>query len=209
MSEAIKVAEISTKPLFDQAVWSSIPSILWAILVLISVVLLKSELRQLLLALIMRLKSGAAIRFAGLEMSGSSALKADPGSFSHQDSRIGVFPDDGVRTEERDEIYKECRGVMLTHRLQRSIDEGQLYDILIYVIPHKSSSFAGVSSVEYFLGNHWGNKVFPSVDRSRGFPIVTSAYGSFLCTAKVKFNDGNYVTLSRYIDFEMSNYIAQ
>jgi len=84
------------------------------------------------------------------------------------------------------------------------MEDGQLYDILIYVIPHKSS-LAGVISVEYFFGTYWGNKIFPSHDRSRGFPIFTSAYGAFLCTAKVLFNDGTFVVISRYIDFEMGS----
>ena len=109
----------------------------------------------------------------------------------------------------RNKYYEECRGVMLVHRLQHSITDGQLYDVLVYVIPHKTTSFAGVSSVEYFFGHYWGDKVFPSHDRSRGFPIVTSAYGPFLCTAKVNFNDGSNVMLSRYIDFEMGNCAPQ
>jgi poly(A) polymerase Pap1 len=75
---------------------------------------------------------------------------------------------------------------------------------LIYVVPHKAS-LAGVAAVEYFLGSYWGNKVYPSHDRSRGFPIVTSAYGPFLCTAKIKFNDGTESLTSRYIDFEIGN----
>lgn len=92
---------------------------------------------------------------------------------------------------------------MLVHRLYRSREERQLYDLVIYVTAHKEASLAGVKCVEYFLGRYWGNKVFPSTDRSRGFAIATAAYGPVLCSAEVFFNDGTSVMLHRYIDFEM------
>jgi hypothetical protein len=206
MPDTVKAADAVSKPFFDQAIWSAVPSILWAIAVLILVYWFRQELTQLFNALVARLNAGAPIKLAGLEIGSNSGLVAAPGDFSADDSRVGVYEDDGTRERERNEIYQRDRGVMLVHRLQRSTEDGQHYDALIYVIPHKSTSFAGVSSVEYFFGHYWGNKVFPSNDRSRGFPVVASAYGPFLCTAKVNFNDGTHTTLSRYIDFEMSSY---
>ena len=95
---------------------------------------------------------------------------------------------------------------MLVHRLYRSREAGQLYDVVIYIVPHKEASLAGISRVEYFLGWYWGNKIFPSSDRSRGFAISTAAYGPMLCTAELFFNDGTSVILHRYIDFEMGVY---
>jgi hypothetical protein len=95
---------------------------------------------------------------------------------------------------------------MLVHRLYRSREVGQLYDLIIYVVPHKQASLEGVVRVEYFLGKYWHNKIFPSLDRSRGFPIRrTAAYGPLLCTAEVFFNDNTSVMLHRYLDFEMGN----
>jgi hypothetical protein len=132
---------------------------------------------------------------------------ASPGTdFSAEDSHHGVYIDETkVFTHARDSLYSEARNVMLVHRLQRSVDDGQLYDILIYLVPHQNASLAGVTKVEYFFGRHWGNKVFPCTDRSRGFPVVTSAYGPFLCVARVHFNDESVAMLSRYIDFEMGS----
>lgn len=209
MSDAAKTAETALKPLLDQAVWGAVPSMLWVVVIGFLIYWFRPEMKQLFAALVARLKSGSSIKVAGLEIGSASGLVAKPGDFSNDDSRVGVYMDDGSRAAHRNDLYEECHGVMLVHRLQRATENGQLYDVLIYVIPHKATSFAGVSSVEYFFGHHWGDKVFPSHDRSRGFPIVTSAYGSFLCTAKVTFNDGTCITLSRYIDFEMGNYAPQ
>ncbi|KZT16110.1 hypothetical protein A1D30_11380 [Acidovorax sp. GW101-3H11] len=168
----------------------------------------RGHISSLLKALVVRIKDGAVLKVGGLEIGSASGLVAIPGSFSKEDSRVGVYQDDESRANQRHEIYKEARGVMLVHRLQKSSQDGQLYDILIYVIPHKTS-FTGLVTVEYFFGSFWGNKVYPSHDRSRGFPIVTSAYGSFLCTAKLIFNDGTSTIVYRYIDFEMGNSVQR
>ncbi|MFX1424676.1 MAG: pYEATS domain-containing protein, partial [Promethearchaeota archaeon] len=60
-----------------------------------------------------------------------------------------------------------------------------------------------VKKVEYYFGRHWGGKIFTSIDKAKGFPIATSAFGPFGCTAKVFFTDGHETILFRYIDFEM------
>jgi hypothetical protein len=204
---SVPVGEVAAKPFFDQAIWSAVPSIFWVCAVLTIIFYFRKEIRMLVQAMVSRLKDGASIKVAGLEIGTSSGLLATPGDFSKEDSRVGVYQDDKSREILRENIYKDARGVMLVHRIQRSIKEGQLYDILIYVVPHRSS-LAGVMTVEYFFGSYWHNKIYPSHDRSRGFPIVTSAYGSFLCTAKVNFNDGTHTFLSRYIDFEMGGVAA-
>jgi hypothetical protein len=86
-----------------------------------------------------------------------------------------------------------------------SIKPEQVYDILIYLVPHPSSdaSLAGVKRVEYYFGKSWGRNIFASDDRAHGFAISTSAYGAFMCTAEIFFSDGETVMVSRYIDFEM------
>ena len=87
--------------------------------------------------------------------------------------------------------------------------KGEVYDILIYVVPAKRGSLSGVSKVEYYFGGRgWRNKIFTSNDRSRGFPVLTAAYGPFLCTARVTFNDDSDFILHRFIDFEMGNVVA-
>jgi hypothetical protein len=126
------------------------------------------------------------------------------GNVSQQEKEIGVRPDaNQIRERERQNYREKNRDIMLVHRLYRSREDGQLYDLTIYIVPHKEASLIGVTRVEYFLGSYWGNKIFPSSDRSRGFAIATAAYGPVLCTAQVFFNDGSSVMLHRYIDFEM------
>jgi len=194
----------ATKLFFDSAVWGAVPSIVWVLLIAAIVWWLRSEIKALFSALVSRVKSGGPFKIGLVEIGPASGMVAKPGDFSNEDTRVGVYVDkEGTRAAERDALYQTARDVMLVHRLQRSSQDRQLYDILIYVIPHKSASLAGITKVEYFFGHYWGNKIYPSSDRSRGFPIVTSAYGPFLCTARVHFNDGAAVTLSRYIDFEM------
>jgi hypothetical protein len=109
-------------------------------------------------------------------------------------------------TGARQQYYTETRRIMLVHRLFRSTHSNQVYDVLIYLVPHYGGSLVEVTSVEYFFGRYWANKIFESYDRSHGFPILTSAYGTFLCCARLTFNDGTKQNLFRYIDFEMGAY---
>ncbi|MCM2307940.1 MAG: hypothetical protein NDI91_10815 [Sulfuritalea sp.] len=206
MSDPIKSVEVVAKPFFDQAVWSAVPTGLWVLFLIGFIAYFRTEIREVFSALIARLKDGASLKVIGVEIGASSGVVAAPGNFTDEDSRVGVHKDDdGSRQSERNKLKEICKGIMLVHRLQRSSQVGQLYDIIMYVIPHRGSSLASVSQIEYFFGHYWGDKIYPSSDRSRGFPIVTSAYGPFLCTAKLHFNDGTTATISRYIDFEMGN----
>jgi hypothetical protein len=193
---------ISGKSVFDFAFWSILPGTLWALAAIGALIYFRHQIAEVISAFVSRLREGSSIKVVGVEIGPTAGLVAVPGNFSQEDSRVGVYEDDGSRANQRHDIYKALRGVMLTHRLQKSNSDGQLYDILIYVIPHKSN-LIGVIKVEYFFGSFWGNKIYPSEDRSRGFPVVTSAYGSFLCTAKLHFNDGTSEIVYRYIDFEM------
>jgi len=207
-ASAASASDSATKSVFDLAVWSAVPSVLWALIALGVLAYFRGHISDLLAALVVRVKDGSTLKVGGLEIGAASGLVATPGNFSKEDSRVGVYQDDKSRESQRHGIYKEARGAMLVHRLQKSSQDGQLYDILIYVVPHKAS-FAGLVTVEYFFGSFWGNKVYPSHDRSRGFPVVTSAYGSFLCTAKLIFNDGTSSIVYRYIDFEMGNAVQR
>jgi hypothetical protein len=196
----------TAQPLHDVAIWSAVPSLAWVLLVAVLFWWLRPELKALLVAFVSRLKSGGAVRIGNFfEFGASSGLMALPGAdFTTENAHQKVYVD---KKEEfsnvRNALYSDAHNIMLVHRLQRSVNDSQLYDILIYLVPHSGSSLAGVTKVEYFFGRYWGNKVFPCTDRSRGFPVVTSAYGTFLCIARVHFNDETTTMLSRYIDFEM------
>jgi len=180
--------------------WSALPSILWFLLVVVFSFVFREQLATLFTQLTRRIKSGAAVKVGTVEL-GAISTTQQP-----SDNTIHSAIASSEQRSTRDRIYAEARGVMLVHRLYRSDTDGQHYDMLIYIIPHKNASLIQVSKVEYFLGSFWGDRVFTATDRSHGFSLLTSAYGPFICTAEVFFNDGTSHTLSRYIDFEMGQY---
>lgn len=112
----------------------------------------------------------------------------------------------------RDGLYEESRNLFLTHQLQPSKDPEQLYDIAIYLIPHRSNDpqhfrddLSDVQKAEFFLGRYFGNKVFRIKNDGGAIGIIASAYGPFVCTCCVTFVDGKKTLISRYIDFEMGS----
>jgi hypothetical protein len=181
-----------------------IPSLLWFVFVIVLVCIYHKVIAQLLKDFMWRLRSGGAIKIASVEL-GPIPI-ASRQEVSQDDKYISSRQDeDEKRNKERHSYRAQARDIMLVHKLYRSREVGQLYDLIIYVVPHKQASLLGVTRVEYFLGKYWHNKVFPSLDRSRGFPIRTAAYGPLLCTAEVFFNDDTSVILHRYLDFEMGD----
>jgi hypothetical protein len=123
----------------------------------------------------------------------SAAAEPAPGSFS----------------EERNEIYKKNRGCFLVHVLEPTSDQTQEYDIFIYILRHQSTDLSIIQRAEFFFGRYWGNRVFPGQHVGGVIGVRTSAYGTFLCTCHVTFTDGEQITLSRYIDFEMGKLIQR
>jgi hypothetical protein len=181
-----------------------LPSLLWFVFVVVLVYVYHKTIAQLLKDFMWRLRSGAAIKIASVEL-GPIPI-ASKQEVSQGDKYISSRQDkDEMRKNERHSYRAQARDIMLVHKLYRSREVGQLYDLIIYVVPHKQASLSGVTRVEYFLGKYWSNMVFPSLDRSRGFPIRTAAYGPLLCTAEVFFNDDTSVILHRYLDFEMGD----
>ena len=156
--------------------------------------------------LIARLRVGGSVKLGSIEV---GAVIATPARIEKAEQSRTARSDDGRRQRERADYYDRARRVMLVHRLSPSTEEGQLYDILIYVVPAIQGSLASVAQVEYFFGAFgWKNQIFTAFDRSRGFPVLTAAYGPFLCTAEVTFTDGVSVMLHRFIDFEMGNLVT-
>ena len=107
----------------------------------------------------------------------------------------------------RDGIYRNQRGLFLSHMLSRSTEPGQVFDIYISLFSHKDGSFEDVKKAEFFLGKHWGNKAILGANLGGIIGMRTSAYGPFLCVCKVTFKDGETVLIDRYIDFEMGTFI--
>ena len=183
--------------------WVAVPSILWFAFGLIVFLVLRKQLSAVLASLVQRLRSGAALKLGLIEV---GEIKSVPNVAHLHASTTQGTEEDQVRENDRSGYYGRARGVMLVHKLFRSNEPGQLYDALIYVVPHADASLAGVSHVEYYFGQWWGGKVFSSLDRSRGFPMLASSYAPFLCAARLVFTDGNAEIVHRYVDFEMGAY---
>ncbi|MGE4537927.1 MAG: pYEATS domain-containing protein [Desulfovibrio sp.] len=106
-------------------------------------------------------------------------------------------------TSKRGNIYKINRGYFLAHVLEPSQQAGQLYDIFIYIIKHKSKDCSDVKNAEFFFGSFWDNKVFTASRSGDFIGVKTSAYGPFLALCRITFTDNTAVVLDKYIDFEM------
>ena len=188
--------------------WEALPTLIWAAALLILARTFREELKALLQNVIWRLRTGAAIKIASFEL-GQSYIS--PGVDIAKAGGAAQFRTDenGSRFRQREQYYKPNRNVQLVHRLAPSTKPGQLYDILIYLVPHQDATLEGVQQVEYYFGRHWGNGIFTSLDRARGFAVSTSAYGPFMCTAEIHFSDGDVATIGRHIDFDMGALGAQ
>ena len=196
-------------------VWTALPTILWVALVAIVLVVLRKSISDLVMHLVARVRAGASMKIGSVEL---GAIRTEQ---HHTPTPIGessaapeaanasgaVFSPEAFNlTMQRQQYYHDTRRIMIVHKLFHSSRPGQVYDVLVYLVPHSGGSLVEVASVEYFFGRYWANKIYPSYDRSHGFPILTSAYGTFLCCAQLRFNDGTKQTLYRYIDFEMGAY---
>ena len=93
--------------------------------------------------------------------------------------------------------------------LEPTSDRTQEYDIFIYIIRHQDPDLSIIQRSEFFFGRYWGNRVFQGQKVGGVIGVRTSAYGSFLCTCQVTFTDGEQITLTRYIDFEMGKLIKR
>jgi hypothetical protein len=184
--------------------WNSLPTLIWAAALVIGLLLFKRELSLLFQILNRRVRLGASLKFGSFEI-GQAYVDPSQGTVSGGFVRVARKDADGHRHKEREQYYQPNRLLILVHRIVPSEQQGQLYDILIYLVPHPSSdaTLAGVKKVEYYFGKSWGQNVFASDDRAHGFAIATSAYGPFVCTAEIFFSDGHTAMVSRYIDFEM------
>jgi hypothetical protein len=202
MPAAVPAAVPASAPAWYSGWWSVVPSILWLIFGLIALIVFRKEIQALLQNLSWRLRTGAELKILSIEL-GQSYISQ---SFDPQKNETTLehrTDEDGDRWRQREQYYEPNRKILLVHRLAPSNEPGMLYDIQIYVVPHKEATLSNLSKVEYYFGQYWGNRIFTSIDRARGFPITTSAYGAFMCTAKLYFSDGNAVMINRYIDFEM------
>lgn len=179
-----------------------IPSLLWILLIFIVLIIFNKEISDTLKNLSWRVRTGAALKLFSLEL-GQSYVPQKIDSAKDETALHHRKDKDEERWLQRQQYYKPNRKILLVHRLAPSNKPNMLYDIQIYLAAHRGASLACVNEVEYYFGHNWSNMIFTSTDRANSFSITTSAYGPFMCTAKLVFSDGEPVIISRYIDFEM------
>ena len=183
-------------------------TLLWVVALATGAFLFRVQISELVGAVRRRVQSGSSLRAGPLEIgedfqglkyfrggAGDTEKLLDPG----RSSRIPV--DD--RESHRVGIYEKHRGVFLAHLIEPSAHSGQVYDIFIFLIRHKSRDFDDVAKAEFFFGHMWGNQIFDADMEGELIGVSTSAWGPFLCTCRVTFTDGEVLNLYRYIDFEM------
>ncbi len=103
--------------------WVVLPNLLWFFLVFALLIFLRKELRQILSEIALRLRSGAAIKVASVEL---GSMVVVPGfDVSQHEKEIGVRSDaHQMREQERLEYRTKNRDIMLVHRLDRSREDG-------------------------------------------------------------------------------------
>lgn len=116
----------------------------------------------------------------------------------------GRSPSWREREARRVGIYERNRGLFLVHRWQPSQKEGQVADIQIELYQHGEGPLTRgtVREVHYHLGPKFTNRTIRKRNRRKNFRLEVSAYGPFLCLARVFFSDGSEpLDLERYVDF--------
>jgi len=175
-------------------------TILWLIFIIVIFCILKTQILEIIELSIKRIKNGSAFKAGPFEV-GENLEKLD---YVPQNQSICAAADED-REKHRISIYEENKGLFLTHIIQPSKDDGQVFDIFIYLIRHKSDDFSDIKKGEFFFGHMWGNQIFEEKFKHGILGIKTSAYAPFLCTCFVTMKDGTVLKLNRYIDFERKN----
>jgi hypothetical protein len=114
--------------------------------------------------------------------------------------------------QEHEQEYQRTRFLELVHIYKPSKIRDEAYDISIYIMKHipgkgndnQTTGFTEIDHAEFFFGPGWGNRIFIAPNQGSTIGVNTTAWGQFLATCRVIFEDGGAVVLHRYIDFEMT-----
>jgi hypothetical protein len=110
--------------------------------------------------------------------------------------------------KERKDILEESRRLFIVHVLTPTDIPGQKYSVYIYVKRPDNEETSDVRKAEFYFGKSWRNQIFTGKHEGKVIGVRTAAYGEFLCTCRVTFQDGHEVMLYRHIDFEMASLYA-
>ena len=175
-----------------------LPSLVWVAFAIVGFLILLTPIKDFSNAVSARVKSGAHMEIGPLKL---QELKVGTQGIVPKSSEIAweQRPDMEVK---RQAVYEKTKEYFVAHKLYPSKEEGQTYDIWIYVIPHKKG-IAEIESVSYFFGPAWGNKAFTSKDRGKGFGVLVSAYGPMLTYVEITLkSEEEVIETWSYIDFE-------
>lgn len=182
--------------------WNALPAMIWGGIFLVVLFTFRREFKGVLQNVLWRIRTGSSFKIAAFEIGQSNYISRN--DINKSSGAIQVREDKNDRRfKQREQYYVPNRNIQLVHKIAPSAHPNMLYDILVYVVPHYDGSLLGVHHVEYYFGRSWDNSIFTSIDRARNFAVATSAYGPVMCTAEIHFTDGEVVTISRFIDFEM------
>jgi hypothetical protein len=105
----------------------------------------------------------------------------------------------------RKQTYERQRGIFLVHTWRPSRNPGQVADVVMRLHQHGAGPLlAGlVKAVTYDFGPKFDPHTLVQTNASQDFRCEVSAFAPMLCLAQVEFgDDGDPITLVRYIDFE-------
>lgn len=179
-------------------------SLAWIGLIVYAITKFSIHIESLFEAIKTRVQTGSSLKAGPIEL-GEDLKALEKVSAS---STASPEPE-GDWSKERNDIYGNNERLFMAHVIEPTKKRGQLFDIFIFLVRHKSKDMSDVEYAEFFLGKYWGNKVFRGVEKDGMIGISTSAYGPFLCICRVKMKDGRMIKLHRYIDFEMDRVFNQ
>jgi hypothetical protein len=182
-------------------------TLLWIGLFLTITFVFRKYIILILSTIVDRLKQGSSFKAGPIEV----GEKLNQLEYIPQ-KEAKFEPSGNDREDHRVSIYRDNRGLFLTHIIYPTDRSGQGWDVFIYLIRHHSKDFndkgfKDIVKAEFFFGHMWGNQVYEERERKGIIGVKTSAYAPFLCTCFVTMEDGFVIKLNRYIDFEMGKII--
>jgi hypothetical protein len=186
----------------------------WPALIAFAVWRFRGELKSILLQLRQQIASGAAIKSRYFEFKGIDITSFDARDGTGYKLELA----DEALFNQRHESYGRNKNLFLVHRVRptgriHEISKLPTFDISVYLITHKNFGHLNdVPRVEYYFGQHFGLRKgeygtkYVVENGTDGFAVKTNAYGPMLCEARIIFHDGAETTISRYLDFEGTNY---
>jgi len=182
--------------------------------IIFGLIYFRSQIQSIFQLARQQLASGAALKWKNFEFKGPdlASFDARDGTGYRQDAA------DESLFDNRHRSYRENKNLFLVHRVRptgqaHAITGLPTFDVSVYLLPHKNfGRLNDVAQVQYYFGQHFGLKQsaygtkFIVENGSEGFAVRVNAYGPMLCEARVIFHDRTETTVSRYLDFEGTDY---